>query len=98
MSSRRPGPSGPLVSGETTVFSSTMSGAFNFVTDLAQEVSSGRVELPSFPEVAMRVRNVLADEDVSNDKIARIVGSEAALAGRVLALANSAAFSRGGRP
>src|SRR5882757_4246357 len=97
MSSSSSGPSGPISPGDTTVFSSTLSGAFNFVTDLAQEVSNGRVELPSFPEVAMRVRNVLADEGVSNDKIARIVGSEAALAGRVLALANSAAFNRGGR-
>jgi putative nucleotidyltransferase with HDIG domain len=99
MSSRDSVPSSANVPSETTILSATMAGgAFNFVTDLAQEISAGRVELPSFPEVAMRVRRTLTDEDVSSDTIARVVGSEAALAGRVLTLANSAAFSRGGRP
>ena len=65
--------------------------AFEFVSHLAKEVSKGRVELPSFPEVAVRVRNTLADEDVSNEKIARVVGSEASLAARVFTLANSVA-------
>jgi HD-like signal output (HDOD) protein len=71
--------------------------AFQFVEDLAKEVSGGRVELPAFPDVAVRVRKVLADETVGTDKIARVVMSEAGLAARVLALANSAALSRGGK-
>jgi HD-like signal output (HDOD) protein len=69
--------------------------AFQFVTQLAEEVSRGRVELPSFPDVAVRVRKVLADEHVATDQIARVVGSDAGLAARVFALANSAALSRG---
>ncbi|HLS80715.1 MAG TPA: HDOD domain-containing protein [Steroidobacter sp.] len=73
------------------------SGAFAFVSELAQEVSRGKVELPSFPDVAVRVRKVLADEFVSNEQIARVVSSEAALAARVFALANSAALNRTGR-
>ena len=76
---------------------SATSGAFAFVAELAQEVSSGRVELPSFPDVAVRVRKVLADEHVSNEQIARVVGSEAGLAARVFTLANSAALNRSGR-
>ena len=71
--------------------------AFAFVGELAQEVSTGKVELPSFPDVAVRVRKVLADEAVSNDQIARVVGSEAGLAARVFTLANSAALNRTGR-
>lgn len=71
--------------------------AFQFVTDLAAEVSAGRVELPSFPEVATRVRRALSDADVQADQIARIVGSEAGLAARVLTLANSAALNRSGK-
>lgn len=70
---------------------------FIFVSDLAREVSTGKVELPSFPDVAVRVRKVLADEHVSNEQIARIVGSDAGLAARVLTLANSAALNRSGR-
>ena len=82
--------------GDATVPSSS-SVAFTFVAELAQEVSKGRVELPSFPDVAVRMRKVLADEDVSNEQIARVVSSDAGLAARVFTLANSAAMNRGGR-
>jgi HD-like signal output (HDOD) protein len=81
----------------TTQPASDSAAAFAFVSALAQEVSSGKVELPSFPDVAVRVRKVLADEQVSNEQIARIVGSDAGLAARVLTLANSAALNRSGR-
>jgi HD-like signal output (HDOD) protein len=80
----------PTVPGESAA-------AFAFVSELAKEVSAGKVELPSFPDVAVRVRKVLADEGVSNDQIARIVGSDAGLAARVLTLANSAALNRSGK-
>lgn len=72
-------------------------GAFSFVAELAQDVSGGRVELPSFPDVAVRVRKVLADEQVSTEQIARVVGSDAGLAARVFTLANSAALNRSGK-
>ena len=71
--------------------------AFQFVEQLAKEVSGGRVDLPAFPDVAVRVRKVLADENVGTDKIARVITSEPGLTARVLALANSAALSRGGK-
>ena len=82
---------------ETKVPASESAAAFAFVSELAQEVSKGKVELPSFPDVAVRVRKVLADEHVANEQIARIVGSDAGLAARVLTLANSAALNRSGR-
>jgi putative nucleotidyltransferase with HDIG domain len=84
-------------SAEETTMTADHSGAFAFVSELAQEVSRGRVELPSFPDVAVRVRKVLADEHVSNEQIARVVGSDAGLAARVFTLANSAALNRSGR-
>ncbi|MES1195756.1 MAG: HDOD domain-containing protein [Steroidobacter sp.] len=71
--------------------------AFQFVAELAAEVSRGRVELPAYPDVATRVRKALADENVSPEQITRIVGSEAGLAARVMTLANSAALNRGGK-
>ena len=76
---------------------SATSGAFQFVAELAQEVSKGKVELPSFPDVAVRVRKVLADEQASTDQIARVVGSDAGLAARVFTLANSVALNRSGK-
>jgi HD-like signal output (HDOD) protein len=71
--------------------------AFQFVAELAAEVSRGRVELPAYPDVATRVRKALADDNVRAEQIARVVGSEAGLAARVMTLANSAALNRGGK-
>ncbi len=72
--------------------------AFEFVQTLANELSHGRIDLPSYPDVAIRVRHVLEDENVTNDRVARVVSSDAGLATRVLAMSNSAALSRDGRP
>jgi HD-like signal output (HDOD) protein len=71
--------------------------AFAFVQELAVELSSGKVDLPSFPDIALRVRKVLADENVSQEKIVLVVGSEPALAARLLQIANSAALNFSGK-
>ena len=71
--------------------------AFAFVQELASELSNGKVDLPSFPEIAVRVRQVLSDELVTPDKVVRVVGSEPALAARLLQIANSAALNFSGR-
>jgi len=71
--------------------------AFEFVTALAAELSAAKIDLPSFPDVAIRVRRALADEKTTIDQIVRIVGSEPALAARLLKMSNSAALNRSGR-
>lgn len=71
--------------------------AFAFVQSLASELSAGKVELPSFPDIALRVRKVLADDNVTPDKVVRVIGSEPALAARVLQISNSAAMNFSGR-
>jgi HD-like signal output (HDOD) protein len=72
--------------------------AFEFVRSLAGELSSGKIELPSFPEVAIRVRQVLSDPDSSIEKVVRVVGSEPALAARLMRVSNASAFNRSGKP
>jgi len=72
--------------------------AFAFVQSLAAELSKGKVELPSFPDIALRVRRVLSDENVSQDMVVRVVGSEPALAARLMQIGNSAALNFSGRP
>lgn len=72
--------------------------AFEFVTALATELSGGKIELPSFPDVAVRVRKALASDSTSVDQVVRIVGSEPALAARLLKMSNSAALNRSGKP
>jgi len=73
------------------------SDGFAFVTMLAHELSAGKVDLPSFPDVAQQVRRALQDADVTADRLVRIVGAEPALAARLLQLANSAAINTTGR-
>jgi HD-like signal output (HDOD) protein len=71
---------------------------FEFLSSLAKELSGGRVELPSFPDAAARTQHVLSDENVTSERIARVVGSDAGLAGRILTMANSTLLHRGGAP
>ncbi len=72
--------------------------SFAFVKALAAELSNGKVDLPSFPDIALRVRQVLSDEEVSQEKVVRVIGSEPMLAARLLQIANSAAINYSGRP
>lgn len=68
------------------------------VDRLEHSLADGKLELPSLPEVALKVRRALADENVSVSEIARLLGTDPALAARTLRIANSAMFYRGSRP
>jgi len=70
--------------------------AFAFVQSLAAELSKGRIELPAFPDVVVRVRQVLADEFVSSKQVERVISVEPALAAKLMTTANSVAFNVAG--
>lgn len=70
---------------------------FDFVAELARELSSGRVDLPSFPDAVARLQQALADPNASAERVAIVLGTDAGLAARVLAMANSALLHRGGK-
>jgi HD-like signal output (HDOD) protein len=72
--------------------------AFEFVRELATELSARTIELPSFPEVALRMQKLLSDEGASAEHVVRLLGAEPVLATRVLAMANSAALNPSGKP
>jgi HD-like signal output (HDOD) protein len=67
---------------------------FGFVEQLAQDLRDERLELPAFPEAVLRIQRALQSPDTSTDDIVRILGSEPALAARLLRIANSAEFRR----
>jgi HD-like signal output (HDOD) protein len=71
--------------------------AFDFVRSLAAELSAGHIDLPSFPDIAVKVRKVLADSDSAVEQVVRVVGSEPALAARLMRIANSASLNRSGK-
>jgi HD-like signal output (HDOD) protein len=57
---------------------------------LSLEVADGDVRLPSLPGIAVRVQQVLEDPRAPRTRVAQVIGADAALAARILRLANSA--------
>ena len=70
---------------------------FSFVKGLAAELSQGQVELPSVPEIVARLQKTMSDENVTNDIVVRVIGSEPMLASKLLTMANSVALNTSGR-
>jgi HD-like signal output (HDOD) protein len=68
------------------------------VAELARSLADNDLKLPSLPEVALKIRNALSNEDVSVAEISRLLGSDPALAARIVKIANSALFYRGSKP
>jgi HD-like signal output (HDOD) protein len=79
-------------------YNDTRAATAALVERLERSLSGGSLELPSLPEVAMKIRRALADDNVSAGEIARLLGTDPALAARTLRIANSAIFYRGSRP
>lgn len=69
-----------------------MNAEDKFIAALMEDVSKGQLDLPTLPEVAVRVRKLVDDPMVSADKIAKLVGTDAALSARLLQVANSVFF------
>jgi HD-like signal output (HDOD) protein len=82
---------------EQTPLDTGTDAPFAFVQALAGELSSGKVELPGFPDVVARVQHVLADENASTDKVVKVLGTEPVLAGQLMSVANSAALNPSGK-
>ena len=65
---------------------------FALVQLLADDLSKGNIELPSFPDIVMRVRQALEDENSTTEQLVQLIGAEPVLAARLLSIANSAAL------
>lgn len=71
--------------------------AYEFIDRIKRQVDQGGLEIACFPEVANDLIRHLDSDFVSVNDIAKIVSDEAALAVRVIGMANSAAYRSGGR-
>jgi len=67
--------------------------AFQFVQALASELSGGKVELPGFPHVVLRVQRVLSDIKADASRIVQVIGGEPVLSAQLMRMANSAALN-----
>ncbi len=68
-----------------------------FVTSLLDDIAKNRLTLPTLPEVAFKIRELVNDPYVTADKLSKLIGTDAALSARLLQVANSV-FFRGLNP
>jgi HD-like signal output (HDOD) protein len=71
--------------------------AFAFLSSLAEEVSKGTVNLPCFPDVVLRVRQVLSRSEATADQLVKVIGIEPRLASRLMQICNTPTFTQRGR-
>lgn len=60
-----------------------------FLQQLMQELENKTLVLPTLPEVALRVRDAVDDEDASINDISKVIAIDAALSARLIQVANS---------
>jgi HD-like signal output (HDOD) protein len=63
--------------------------------DVYEACSSGRLELPSLPDVALKIQAAMKDPDVDVRRLAGIVSADIAIAGGLIQAAGSAAYGTG---
>jgi len=69
---------------------------FKFVKSLALDLNRKEIKLSSFPDVVMRVRKALDDEDTTGEQLSRILSVDPVLASKILVLANSTFYNPAG--
>ncbi len=62
------------------------------VEDFMGELKAGRIQLPSLPRIAVKIRRAVAADDFDMGKLATIIGADPAIAARLIQVANSAVF------
>ncbi|RLK48244.1 HD-like signal output (HDOD) protein [Alkalispirillum mobile] len=61
--------------------------------EVAQDLLHDRLELPTMPDLAIRVREAIADPDADSTAVARILQADPVVVTRLIKVANSAMFS-----
>ena len=69
----------------------------DFLTHMADDLAAGIIELPAFPQVAIKVQAAYKDPNYTPQMVASLIAAEPTLARRLLDMANSVAFNTTGR-
>ncbi|MGL4835817.1 MAG: HDOD domain-containing protein [Shewanella sp.] len=72
-----------------------MSTEHLLLVGLLKKLKEDALVLPTLPEVAMRVQEVVSRNDASLKQVAEVIGQDAAISARIIKVANSALYSRG---
>ena len=70
--------------------------ATGLVESLSEELAGGDLEIPGFPDIAMKLNQAMNKEEASIKEIADLINSEPVLISRLLQMANSVAFNASG--
>lgn len=65
-----------------------------FIKGLTAELSAKELIFPTSLNTTMKIRHALNQEDISNDALARLIGTEPVLSAQVLRFSNSVAFNQ----
>ena len=67
-----------------------------FLQELAEDLNSRNIHLPSFPDVVINIRTALEDPSCTSERLASVVRTDPVLVARLLMAANSAFHNRAG--
>lgn len=67
-----------------------------FLQELAEDLNSKDIQLPSFPDVVISIRSALEDPNCSSEHLGEVVKTDPVLVARLLMSANSAFHNRAG--
>ncbi len=67
-----------------------------FLQQLAEDLNSRNIQLPSFPDVVVNIRTALEDPTCTSERLAEVVRTDPVLVARLLMAANSAFHNRAG--
>jgi putative nucleotidyltransferase with HDIG domain len=70
---------------------------FEFIQGLTADLSAPVLIFPTSLSATMNIRRAIIQDNISNDTLARIIGSEPVLSAQILKLSNSAAFNPSGK-
>jgi len=71
---------------------------FEFVKQLGRDLAANKVNLPSFPAVVIKIRDLLEDEECDIAQVSKIVSVDAVLVSKLFIFANSSYHNRSGEP
>lgn len=66
-----------------------MSQQEQLYTTIINDLETGKLVLPTLPEVALKVREVANDPDISANQLAEVISTDTALSARLIKIANS---------
>lgn len=71
--------------------------AFQFLQEIAGDLSGNGITFPTFIDATVKVRNALSNPDIDAGRLAQVISGEPMLATKLVRMANSAALNPSGR-